>query len=196
MDGFRKSFAELVKAGHIYESTHSRRQIREAEPVPSPANGDPIFPSTLRQPVQTTIGSPQPDTIYRFRVPDGRELRFEDGRLGQQCFVAGRDFGDFIIWKKDGYPAYELAVVVDDHAMDISEVVRGEDLLLATSRQLLLYEALGWTPPAWYHCPLVKDPRTNHRMSKTLQSLALRTLREAGHSPGLPPETYFSHSKD
>jgi len=196
MEGFREAFKRLVEAGHIYESPHSRRQIREAEPIPSPVNDDPIFPPALRQPVQTTIGNPQPDTIYRFRVPDGREVTFEDGRLGKQCFVAGQDFGDFIIWKKDGCPAYELAVVVDDHAMEISEVVRGEDLLLATARQLLLYEALGWSPPAWYHCPLVEDPLTNHRMSKTRQSLALRTLREAGHSPGQPPESYFGQSKD
>jgi glutamyl/glutaminyl-tRNA synthetase len=94
---------------------------------------------------------------WRFRVPDGEAIEFADENMGPQRFVAGRDFGDFLVWRKDGMPSYELAVVADDIAMGITEVVRGEDLLLSTARQLLIYRALGREPPRYYHCPLVLD---------------------------------------
>src|SRR5205814_7163809 len=101
---------------------------------------------------------PQPAGInWRFRVPDGEEMEFVDKRLGRQTAIAGKDFGDFVIWRRDNLPAYQLAVVVDDAAMQITEVVRGEDLLLSTARQLLIYRALGVTAPEFYHCPLMKD---------------------------------------
>jgi glutamyl-tRNA synthetase len=96
--------------------------------------------------------------------------------------VAGRDFGDFLVWRKDGFPAYELAVVADDHAMEITEVVRGADLLLSTARQLLLYRVLGWTPPSWAHCPLVVDANGT-RLAKRTSGLSIRELRQKGIKP-------------
>ena len=80
---------------------------------------------------------------WRFRVPNGEEICFDDLQLGPQRMVAGRDFGDFLVWRRDDVPAYQLAVVVDDLAMQITEVVRGADLLRSTARQILLYRALG-----------------------------------------------------
>jgi glutamyl-tRNA synthetase len=79
---------------------------------------------------------------WGFRVPDGEAIEFEDGNLGPQRFVAGPDFGDFAVWRRDGTPTYQLACVADDAAMGISEVVRGADLLKSTARQILLYRAL------------------------------------------------------
>ena len=119
---------------------------------------------------------------WRFRVPDGERLAFEDGCQGPQTFVAGRDFGDFIVWRSDDVPAYQLAVVVDDAAMRITEVVRGADLLASTARQLLLYRALGLTPPAFYHCELVRD-ESGVRLAKRHDALSLRALRERGVLP-------------
>lgn len=178
---FQSAFAKLRDLGRIYPSPHSRKEIQAAHPVPSPVDGDPVFPPSLRPPNRAARSlKPEKGINWRFRVPDGRTIRFVDNRLGEQAFRAGRDFGDFIIWKRDNWPAYELAVVVDDHAMGITEVVRGEDLLLSTARQILLYEAFGWTPPEWYHCQLVMDPETGKRMSKTHKSISLRSLREAG----------------
>ncbi|MGB0258129.1 MAG: glutamate--tRNA ligase family protein, partial [Coraliomargarita sp.] len=84
--------------------------------------------------------------------------------------------------RKDGVPAYELAVVVDDNAMGITEVVRGEDLLISTARQLLIYDALGLKPPKFYHTPLLCDT-DGRRLAKRHRSLTLRELREAGHTP-------------
>ena len=73
----------------------------------------------------------EPQVNWRFRVPDGEAVAFEDGRFGSQSFVAGSDFGDFVLWRHDDVPSYQLAVVADDHNMDITEVVRGADLLLS-----------------------------------------------------------------
>ena len=96
--------------------------------------------------------------------------------------MAGVDFGDFLVWRKDGFPSYELAVVTDDHAMQITEVVRGEDLLTSTARQLLLYQALGWPPPEFHHCPLVRDAQ-GVRLAKRNAAMSLRALRESGRTP-------------
>jgi glutamyl-tRNA synthetase len=96
--------------------------------------------------------------------------------------IAGVDFGDFVVWRRDDLAAYELAVVADDHAMQIAEVVRGADLLTSTARQLLLSEALGWSPPAFAHAPLVCDP-SGRRLAKRTGGLAIRDLRATGWSP-------------
>ena len=115
-------------------------------------------------------------------MPDGVTLRFDDGSAGAQTFTAGRDFGDFIVWRRDDVPAYQLAVVADDLAMKISEIVRGRDLLKSTARQLLIYEALGVAPPAFFHCPLIIDA-TGQRLAKRHDAMSLRALRAAGVAP-------------
>ena len=96
--------------------------------------------------------------------------------------MAGKDFGDFIVWRKDDVPAYQLAVAVDDAAMDITEVVRGADLLKSTARQILLYRALGRPIPRYYHCDLVRNEQ-GVRLAKRHDSLSIRKLRESGWTP-------------
>lgn len=116
---------------------------------------------------------------WRFRVPDGEEVCFNDLHLGLQQMTAGRAFGDFIVWRRDDVPAYQLAVVVDDAAMRITEVVRGADLLKSTARQILLFRALGLSAPNYYHCDLVRDD-SGVRLAKRHDSLSIRKLRELG----------------
>jgi glutamyl-tRNA synthetase len=116
---------------------------------------------------------------WRFRVLDDEEIAFEDLNLGPQSYVSGRDFGDFVVWRRDDVPAYQLAVVVDDAAMHITEVVRGADLLRSTSRQILLQRALGLPHPVWYHCDLLRDEH-GQRLAKRHDALSLRALREQG----------------
>ena len=181
--GYRLLMEKLHRRGLVYPAPQSRREIREAAPPTSPRDGEILFPPDFRPPADAPMPPFAPRMNWRFRVPDGREVPFADRRLGQKAFRAGRDFGDFLVWRRDGVPSYELAVVADDHAMGITEVVRGEDLLVSTARQLLLYEALGWSPPAWFHCPLVADPDTGERLAKTHRSLALRELRKRGLKP-------------
>jgi glutamyl-tRNA synthetase len=124
-------------------------------------------------------------------VPDGEEICFTDLHLGPQRITAGRDFGDFIVWRRDDVPAYQLAVVVDDAAMGITEVVRGADLLKSIARQILLYRALGLQIPEFYHCDLVRD-EAGVRLAKRHDSLSIRQLRDGGWTPeqvrsGVPP---------
>jgi len=155
---FLEVWQELAATGAIYPSPHSRKDVAHALDAPQEGQAEAIFPPALRPPLGEGVGAREPGAVnWRFRVPDGDVIRFEDGRLGPQAFTAGKNFGDFLVWRKDGFPSYELAVVADDHAMQITEVVRGEDLLLSTARQLLLYRALSWAPPKWYHAPLVRD---------------------------------------
>jgi glutamyl-tRNA synthetase len=99
-----------------------------------------------------------------------------------QRFGAGKDFGDFVVWRSDGVVSYQLAVVVDDAAMGITEVVRGADLLVSTARQILLYRALQLEIPKFYHCDLVKD-ESGKRLAKRHDALSLRRLREQGFTP-------------
>jgi glutamyl-tRNA synthetase len=167
----------LAQQGVIYPSPHSRKEIAKAHTARSTVDQSPLFPSILRPAEIVPCDDPDPNIPWRFRVPAGRSISFIDGRTGQHSFSTNTDFSDFLVWRREGVPAYELAVVVDDHAMEITEVVRGEDLLLSTARQILLYEALGWTPPNWWHCPLVMDPETGQRLSKSNRSLPLHPHR-------------------
>jgi glutamyl/glutaminyl-tRNA synthetase len=96
--------------------------------------------------------------------------------------VAGVDFGDFLVWRRDNVPSYQLACAVDDAAMAITEVVRGADLLKSTARQLLLLKALGFNAPSYYHCTLVADHH-GQRLAKRYDALALRALRARGLTP-------------
>jgi glutamyl-tRNA synthetase len=113
-------------------------------------------------------------------------VNFIDGDAGAQSFIAGceagADFGDFVVWRKDGLPSYQLACVVDDAAMDITEVVRGRDLLRSTARQMLLQRALGLPKPRYFHCELMRD-QAGVRLAKRHDALSLRVLREKGHTP-------------
>jgi glutamyl-tRNA synthetase len=115
-------------------------------------------------------------------VPDGEVVEFDDLNLGPQRFVAGRDFGDFVVWRRDGVPSYQLACVADDSAMGITEVVRGADLLKSTARQILLNRAIGYRDPAWFHCRLVVD-HNGRRLAKRHDALSLRAMRQRGLTP-------------
>ncbi len=183
MDIYRRQWKALRDSGCIYPSPHSRKDVRGALSAPHEGANESVFPPRLRPPPGTGHKTPEPGSVnWRFRVPDGRVIRFTDGRCGETAYTAGQDFGDFVVWRKDGFPSYEFAVVVDDHLMEISEVVRGEDLLRSTARQLLLYEALGWRAPAWYHCELVCDAE-GRRLAKRTEAQSLRGIRKAGMDP-------------
>jgi glutamyl/glutaminyl-tRNA synthetase len=187
---YRDALARLHTAGCIYPCSCSRRDVQLSVTAPHENTDEPIYPGTCRpenlpaHSSRLTLHSPaQGDGVnWRFRLPDGEKLTFTDGESGGQHAVAGREFGDFLVWRKDDLPSYQLACVVDDAAMGITEVVRGADLLRSTFRQLLLYRALGLAAPAFYHCPLLTDA-DGVRLAKRHDALALRTLREQGLTP-------------
>ena len=177
---YRDAWQRLLNQGWIYPCGCSRKDLAQAMQAPHDDEG--IYPGTCR-PVDRT---PFPEKVngnnWRFRVPDGEVVSFDDGHFGRQSFIGGKDFGDFLVWRRDGLASYQLAVVVDDAAMKITEVVRGADLLLSTARQILLAKALGLPSPAWYHCDLMLDEQ-GERLAKRHDSLSLRTLREQGKRP-------------
>jgi glutamyl-tRNA synthetase len=182
MDFYRAALEQLRAGNFIYPCTCSRKDIQAATRAPH-ANDDnePVYPGTCRQNRKSEIGNRR--FSWRFRVPDGETISFADGNLGAQKFVAGKDFGDFVVWRGDGVPAYQLACAVDDAAMRITEVVRGADLLVSTARQILLFRALNLSPPDFFHCPLMTD-ETGARLAKRHDALSLRALRGRGETPG------------
>ena len=182
MPRYRAAFEQLKTSGVIYPCTCSRQDVLRAVVAPHAGEDEPVYPGTCR-PKHDYKLQPATRVNWRFQVPDGRVISFVDGHYGLQQVVAGQDFGDFIVWRHDDIPAYQLAVVVDDAAMQVTEVVRGEDLLKSTARQLLLYRALGLTAPAFFHCPLMTD-ESGARLAKRHDALSLRALRQEGCEPG------------
>lgn len=186
MDHYRRALETLHARGAIYPCSRSRRDVVEAAGAPHEGGADdePLYPASFRPPA----GAPLPPlgapgaVNWRLRVPDGEVVRFTDTRLGEQRAVAGVDFGDFPVWRKDDCPSYQLACAVDDALMGITEVVRGEDLVRSTFRQLLVYRALGVEPPLFHHCALMTDS-AGVRLAKRHDALSLRTLRERGERP-------------
>ncbi len=186
---YRAALARLHAAGHLYPCTRSRRDVLEAAGAPHEGGLDdePVYPPAFRPPAGAPLPPlPPPDapiTVnWRFRVPDGDTLAFDDAALGPRSAVAGAAFGDFLVWRKDDTPSYQLATVVDDLDLGITEVVRGADLVQSTFRQLLLFRALGHPPPAFCHAPLLLDA-AGQRLAKRTDALALRTLRAQGVTP-------------
>jgi glutamyl-tRNA synthetase len=180
---YRKAFAKLKATNSVYPCTCSRKDVLRAAQAPHAADDEVIYPGTCRgNNRQTSLVAMQPRANWRFRVPDGEAISFHDLSCGPQSFVAGKDFGDFVVWRHDDVPAYQLAAVADDAAMGITEVVRGADLLLSTARQLLLYRALRLAAPAFYHSSLLTDSE-GVRLAKRHDAASLRTLRGEGHYP-------------
>lgn len=177
------AWQRLRERGLIYPCNCSRKEVLQAVSAPNEDDDEPVYPRTCRPTSEgqasAALYSAPAGANWRFRVPDGEEICFTDLHLGPQRFIAGRDFGDFIVWRRDDVPAYQLAVVVDDAEMQINEVVRGADLLKSTARQILLFRALGFTPPQYYHCDLVRD-ENGVRLAKRHDALSIRKLREMG----------------
>jgi len=177
------AWRKLRDAALIYPCTCSRQDVLQSAGAPHHENEEPVYPGTCRPESGTMSDLDSPEgRNWRFQVPDGETLRFVDNRRGMQQATATVDFGDFIVWRKDGVPAYQLAVVTDDAAMQITEVVRGDDLLLSTFRQLLLYRALKLKAPRFYHTELITDS-SGQRLAKRHDSLSLRELRNSGAEP-------------
>lgn len=183
-EGYLAALERLRAGGFIYPCHCSRRDVLLAAGAPHPGEEEALYPGTCRPGTPGIVAPPgQTDVHWRFRVPQGERISYFDEALGEQSAVAGVDFGDFVVWRRDGVPAYQLAVTVDDAAMGITEVVRGEDLRFSTFRQLLLYRALGLAAPRFYHAPLITDPATGMRLAKRHAALSLRQLRANGANP-------------
>jgi glutamyl-tRNA synthetase len=176
---YDEAFERLTAKGMLYECFCSRREIAAAASAPHATDDEgPAYPGSCRTgPVHRAAGP----AALRFRVPPGPVV-FGDDLQGELAFSPEREVGDFVVRRRDGVPAYQLAVVVDDAAMGITHVLRGSDLLSSTARQILLYRALDLEPPRWTHAPLLLSPQ-RERLSKRVGGASLRELRERGVSP-------------
>ena len=202
MDFYCAALEKLRAGKFIYPCACSRKDIQAAVTAPHAEDDEVIYPGTCRLKSDEwrvisgeRINYPSLVThrlSLRFCVPDGETILFYDGNFGEQKFVAGKAFGDFVVWRHDGVPAYQLACVVDDAAMQITEVVRGADLLLSTARQLLLCRASELPPPKFFHCELMLDGN-GRRLAKRHDDLSLRTLRERGERPEALREKFFKN---
>jgi glutamyl/glutaminyl-tRNA synthetase len=180
---YRAALEQLHAAKLIFPCMRSRRDVFEAAGAPHEGGADdePVYPLQFRPPADATFPPLDAEirVNWRLRVPEGTTLEFFDGACGPQRAVVGRDFGDFLVWRKDDTPSYQLACVVDDAELGVTEVVRGADLIRSTFRQLLVLAALGHRPPAYFHAPLMNDEH-GVRLAKRHDALSLRTLRERG----------------
>lgn len=177
----------LCEAGRLFPCRYSRKDLQELASAPHGPEGQPPYPARLRPRrlapawLEELRAMPDPDAAIRFRV-DPEPVTFVDGVAGPVTERVDETVGDFVLKRRDGFYAYQLAVVVDDLLMGITEVVRGEDLLASTARQIQLITALGGSPPSYAHLPLVVNA-AGEKLSKRDAGLTLRALREAGVRP-------------
>jgi glutamyl-tRNA synthetase len=182
MELYVEALSFLTGAGLTYSCVCTRREITAAQSAPHLENGRSLpYPGTCRGryadgPAARAASGREP--ALRFMPPPGL-TRFEDVLCGPQVEDVSAVVGDFPIARRDGEPAYQLAVVVDDAQSGVTEVLRGDDLLSSTARQRVLQQALGLPSPVWVHVPLVTDAG-GRRLAKRADDLSLATLRGAG----------------
>lgn len=169
-DRYRLAFERLAAAGRVFGCACSRREIADSLSVAAaagPAGGAPVYPGTCRN----GIAGNRAPRAWRFRVGD-EVVAFEDRWLGPQSQVPAQDAGDFVIKRADGPWAYQLAVTVDDGEAGVTHVVRGQDILASTGRQVLLQRALALPTPAYLHIPLALG-RDGEKLSKQNGALSI-----------------------
>lgn len=184
LDAFREAAAQLERADLAYACTCSRLDIQRAINAPHADDDEPAYPGTCAAAGRTMSDAERTTgklAGLRFIVPSV-PVRFVDGVHGPQTFDLRRSPGDFLILRRDKTPAYQLSVVVDDSHQGVTDVVRGDDLLSSTPRQLALISALGLAAPRYYHLPLVVDAH-GRRLAKRHDALSLVRLRRAGIDP-------------
>jgi glutamyl-tRNA synthetase len=180
---YTAALARLAAAGLVYPCACSRRDIAEAASAPHGLDG-PLYPGTCRERFPSWAAAEAARgqaAAIRFRTPRLAHVRFEDAFSGELHAPAAQ-IGDFVVARHGGAFAYQLAVVVDDARMGVTEVVRADDLLPSTPRQVLLYRALGQTPPAFVHVPLVVGP-DGRRLAKRHGDTRIAHIRDAGAPP-------------
>lgn len=183
---YRAATDRLIASGHAYPCICTRREVELAASAPHAEDGAAIYPGTCRgkfasvEDAQRAGGRPP---AIRFLVPDA-PIEFTDDFQGPQYFNPAQDLGDFVIMKSDGTAAYQLAVVIDDADANITHIIRGDDLIDSTPRQILLYRALGLTNriPRHTHLPLVIGG-DGRRLAKRHGDTRLRFYRDHDVTP-------------
>ena len=187
-DFYEEALERLRDKGLIFPCFCSRKDIRQAASAPHANDGSPLYPGTCRgldeQGIEQMRKKKRRRPAYRYNVQQEERVTFHDGICGEVTEDLIEDVGDFVVKRRDGLFAYQLAVVVDDIAMGVTDVVRGEDLLTSTARQIAIYRALGAKVPRFWHVPLMLG-EDGERLSKRDGSRSIAELRdEHGASAG------------
>jgi glutamyl-tRNA synthetase len=175
---YQQALATLQRQELVYPCTCSRTDVERAASAPHLENEGPAYPGTCAHRRAADAVALDVPFAWRLRVPD-EPVAFTDAFRGPTTLNPRELGGDFVVWKSAGTPAYQLAVVVDDALSGVTEVIRGDDLIPSTPRQLLLYRALGYTAPPFAHVPLVVGP-DGRRLAKRHGDTRLASLRAAG----------------
>ncbi|RMH10960.1 MAG: tRNA glutamyl-Q(34) synthetase GluQRS [Planctomycetota bacterium] len=181
LEPYRRAMQTLADAGTVYQCELTRSQIEAAASAPQEGTHETRFPPELR-PTRRDRRFAREDTNWRFVCPRG-DVEFDDLFRGNVRVNPSREVGDFVVWTRRGQPSYQLAVVVDDARQSVNRIVRGDDLLGSTGRQLLLARALGLTiEPVYLHLPLVRGS-DGRRLAKRHGDTRLTSYRQAGVAP-------------
>jgi glutamyl-tRNA synthetase len=181
LPAYERALGRLKARELVYPCTCSRTDIETSASAPHAEHEGPSYPGICAgRTAADAVGLAGRPYAWRFRAGE-RKCSFDDGFGGRVELRAAEVSGDFVVWKSAGTPAYQLAVVVDDAEFGVSEVIRGDDLVSSTPRQLQLYEALDLFPPNFVHVPLVVGP-DGRRLAKRHGDTRLAALREAGVS--------------
>ncbi|WP_404996551.1 glutamate--tRNA ligase [Caldifermentibacillus hisashii] len=191
LDIYKKYYEDLLEKGLAYKCYCTEEEL-EKEREEQIARGEaPRYSGKCRHLTkedQARLEAEGRKPSIRFRVPEGKVYRFNDIVKGEVSF-ASEDIGDFVIVKKDGMPLYNFAVAIDDHLMKISHVLRGDDHISNTPKQLMIYEAFGWEPPTFGHMTLIVNE--NHKkLSKRDESII--QFIEQYEALGYLPEALFN----
>lgn len=178
---YRDAFELLREAGSAFPCRCSRRDMETAAGVPHDRFAGTRYPGTCRPENSPAAFGPDEPVAWRFRAAD-EPLEYRDGILGPRRANLAEHPGDFVIRRKDGIFAYQLASVVDDGLLGVTDVVRGDDLEDSTARQIALFRSLGYPVPRFWHVPLMTDA-AGRKLSKRDGADSLDGLRAAGMSP-------------
>jgi glutamyl-tRNA synthetase len=181
IDAYARSLEYLKQSEAVYPCTCTRGDIARAAAAPHAEDEGPVYPGTCAGRTAedaASLARAGRSFAWRFRVPAG-PVAWDDLVLGPTAVDPARVGGDFIVAREGLGPGYQLAVVHDDAVQGVTQVIRGDDLVPSTPRQLLLYAALGCTPPAFGHVPLAVGP-DGRRLAKRDGSIKLAALRHSG----------------
>lgn len=178
---YADALRKLEDLGLVYACRCTRAGLR-ASSAPHASDGRAVYAGTCRPAQHPPFTAPEGHGARRLFVPYGETIDYDDRHFGHQSVDLARECGDFVLRRADGAWAYQLAVVVDDAMMGVTEVVRGADLLLSAAQQTYLYRLLGYEPPAWHHLPLITNAQ-GVRLSKRDASLSMEAVRASGASP-------------
>ncbi len=186
LDIYKKYALELVEKGYAYycfcsqERLGEMRKTQQAQGVPTikyDRHCLALSPEEVSQKLQA--GEPY---VIRLKVPDNEDIVFEDKVFGT-ISINTNDIDDQVLLKSDGFPTYHLAVVVDDHLMNVTHVMRGNDWLPSTPKHIILYKAFGWESPEYVHLPNLKEKGQNRKLSKRFGSVYAVEFLKEGYLP-------------